>query len=534
MVLQSKRGSLDADLVLYNATLRRAEAGHPVTALGIRNGKVVATGSDSELAAMRCPRMARLDLRGRAVLRGFTDSHLHLLSLGLGLGEPDLGGAESAAAAARMIEARRSSVPEGGWIVGRGWDHSVWRGGLPCRADLDGLVPDHPVLLRRKCGHLAWVNGVALKRARIDRHTPDPPGGRINRDASTGEPTGILSEAAISLVSDLVPLPDSRARAGALLRASAHLHGMGVTEVHSMEGRESLRGCAELRAEGRLRLRVTVHVPVAEIGATAELGLSGAIGEEWLTVGGVKAFADGSLGGLTAAMLKPYEGTRAAGVQVRTRDDLEELIREAAALGLPVCVHAIGDRANRAVLDGLEATRGVWENLSTPPRVEHAQILHSDDVSRFARLGLTASMQPIHCTQDMGISDRWLGERGKEAYRFASLISSGARVIFGSDAPVESPSVLNGIHAAVTRRRADGSPGPEGWYPLERITVAQAVQAYGSGGIDVGTPADLVVLSQDPSTADPEQLPEIKILGTLGGGEVVYGSQGDLGVHCRT
>ncbi len=520
-------GDTEADLILHNGVIRTLVGGEVAEAIFIKDGRIMGVGGNTDLETVRCPLGQRVDLRGAAVLPGFVDSHLHLLALGLSLGAMDLRATGGPREAAEIVGRATPNLAPGEWIVGNGWDHTGWVGGLPSRHDLDPVSLDHPVLLRRKCGHVCWVNTRALDCAGIQRGVQDPVGGRIERDPVTGEPTGILCEQAISLVSRLVERPSPARTREALSAAIAEVHSHGVTGVHVMEGRESLRGCGDLRAEERLRLRVTMHVPAASLSNAAELGLRSGVGDEWLRIGGIKAFADGSLGGRTAHLLEPYEDAADMGVAVASRDELADLIRRAAAAGFGVCVHAIGDRANRDVLDALQMTRGVWGPEGIVQRIEHAQILHDEDIPRFAELGVTASMQPIHTTSDREISDRYLGDRARQAYRFRSLFSLGVRVVFGSDAPVESPRVMAGIHAAVTRRRRDGSPGPDGWYPDERITAEQALRAYttDTGGqrvVAAGAVADLVVLSADPLGVDGEELFAIRELGTIVGGQFVW------------
>jgi predicted amidohydrolase YtcJ len=282
-------------------------------------------------------------------------------------------------------------------------------------------------------------------------------------------------------------------------------------------------------------MRILMQIPDENLDAAIQAGLQSGFGDERLRIGGVKAFADGALGARTAYMLEPFEGEPDNyGIAVTAGEDLRELVGKASRAGLAAFVHAIGDRANREVLDAVEASRRAGEGLHLRHRIEHTQILHPDDIPRLAELGVIASMQPIHATQDMLLADSLWGERSAGGYAFRSLLDNGAALAFGSDSPVEDLNVMIGIHAAVTRRRADGSPGPEGWYPEQRLTVAEAVYAYTAGAayasgeeaikgtLTPGKLADLVVLSQDIFGIDPMEILETEVVATVLDGEVVY------------
>jgi hypothetical protein len=305
-----------------------------------------------------------------------------------------------------------------------------------------------------------------------------------------------------------------------------------------MEGAAAFRGFQKLRAGGELQMRVLMQIPEENLDAAILAGLQSGFGDERLRIGGVKAFADGALGARTAYMLEPFEGEPDNyGIAVSEAEHLLDLVGKASRAGLPAFIHAIGDRANREVLDAVEASRRAGEGLHLRHRIEHTQILHPDDIPRLAELGVIASMQPIHATQDMLLADSLWGERSASAYAFRSLLDSGAALAFGSDSPVEDLNVMIGIHAAVTRRRADGSPGPEGWYPEQRLTVAEAVRAYTAGAayasgeeaikgaLSPGKLADLVVLSQDIFSIDPMAILETEVVATRLDGEVVYGRE---------
>jgi predicted amidohydrolase YtcJ len=324
--------------------------------------------------------------------------------------------------------------------------------------------------------------------------------------------------------------------------ANAHKHGL--VGVHTMEGAPAFRGFQQLRATGELKLRVLMQIPEENLDAAIQAGLRSGFGDEQLRIGGVKIFSDGALGAHTAYMLAPYaDKPDDYGIPVATAEHLREVVGKAGRAGIAAFVHAIGDRANREVLDAIEASRRAGEGLYLRHRIEHAQILHPDDIPRLVELGAIASMQPIHATQDMLLADAFWGERCTGAYAWRSLLDTGAVLAFGSDSPVEDLNVMKGIHAAVTRRRADGSPGPGGWYPEQRLTVAEAVYAYTAGAayasgeeaikgtLSPGKLADLVVLSQDIFAVDPMAILEAEVVATMFDGEFVYTHVGRLFTH---
>ncbi len=536
---------MQPDLILYNGRIHTMDAAMPTCqALVVANGQIVATGANDAVRSLG-PAKQTVDLAGRTVVPGFIDSHLHFLSYGIGLQEIELAGVTTLEEALARVAARAAQTPAGQWLTGRGWDHTLWGSGeFPTRHDLDRVAPEHPVFLRRKCGHAGWANSRALELAGITAETPVPFGGAIDRDPVTGQPTGILKDAAMDLIFRLFEepaLPDAMA---ALRAAMPYAHRAGLVGVHTMEGAAAFRAFQALDAAGELKLRVTMQIPEENLDAAIQAGLRSGFGNDRLRIGGVKIFSDGALGARTAYMLEPYEGDPGnVGLPMSSPEHLREVVGKASRAGLACFIHAIGDRANREVLDAIaEARKAEAANSHAPGRlrhrIEHAQIVHPADIPRFAALGVIASMQPIHATQDMLIADRLWGPRSATAYAWRSLLDAGAVLAFGSDAPVETLNVLVGIHAAVTRRRADGSPGPQGWYPEQRLTVAEAVRAYtvGSayasgeeatrGSLTPGKLADLVVLSQDIFTIDPMAILETEVLATMVGGEWVYGAEG--------
>jgi predicted amidohydrolase YtcJ len=530
-----------ADLVLYHADLYTMDAGRPqATAIALAAHRVLAVGDDTAMRALLAPGGRQVDLGGRTVVPAFTDCHLHFLSYGLGLSQIDLAGVDRLDEALARVAARAAQTPSGQWLHGRGWDHSLWAGGaFPTRHDLDRAAPDHPVYLRRKCGHVGWANTRALQQAGLTAETPDPPGGALDREPGSGAPSGILKETAMELLEALFEEPPLDDALAAIRQAMAHAHRQGLVGVHTMEGPAAFRAFQRLRAEGQLRLRVLMQIPEENLEAAIQAGLQSGFGDERLRIGGVKVFSDGALGARTAHMLTPYKGEPDnCGIAVADADHLRAVVGRASRAGLAAFVHAIGDRANREALDAFEASRRAGEGPHLRHRLEHVQILHPDDLPRPARWGVVASMQPIHATQDMLLADAlWGRPRCRTAYAWRSLLDTGAALAFGSDAPVEELNVLQGIHAAVTRRRADGSPGPEGWVPEQRLTVAEAVQAYTAGAayasgeeaikgtLAPGKRADLAVLSRNIFAVDPAEILETEVLATMFDGNWVYGEE---------
>jgi predicted amidohydrolase YtcJ len=528
---------MQADLILTNGNIHTMDRTTPrAQAIAIAGNRVLAVGGDAAMRELLSPEGEAIDLHGQTVVPGFTDSHLHFMSYGISLKRVDLAEVPTLEEALARVAAGVAQTPAGQWVRGRGWDHSLWEGGaFPTRADLDRVAPDHPVFLGRKCGHVGWANSRALGLAGITRETPDPAGGAIERDPLTGEPTGILKELAMDLLDRLFKAPAMEEATEAIQAATLKAHRHGIVGVHTMEDAVALKAFQQLEAAGKLGLRVLMQIPEENLDAAIQMGLQSGFGNERLRIGGVKLFADGALGARTAYMLEPFAGEPDnCGIPVVTGERLRELVSKASRAGIAAFVHAIGDRGNREVLDAVEASRKAGVGLHLRHRIEHTQILHPRDIPRLAQLGVIASMQPIHCTQDMLLADAlWGPVRSAGAYAWRSLLDAGAVLAFGSDSPVEELNVMKGIHAAVTRRRADGSPGPAGWYPEQRISVAEAVYAYTAGAayasgeeaikgtLAPGKLADLVVLSQDIFSIEPMAILDTEVVATLFDGQFV-------------
>lgn len=522
-------------LLFERGTIWTGDPGRPrATALAVERGWIVAVGDTADLRDA-FPDFARVSLEGCAVLPAFTDSHIHFAALGLALRQVELRACRSLADAVNAVASAARTAAPGEWIRGRGWDKNLWpEGRFPRKDDLDPVTADHPTVLHSKDGHAVWANSLALARAGITRATPDPEGGTIGRDAATGDPTGLLTERAVHPLLALAGRPSPEALEEAIRDAADAAHRAGIAGVHVMEGGDVLSAFQRLRARGALGVRVCMMIPEDALDAAIALGLRSGFGDAMVRLGGVKIFADGALGSQTASLLDPYEGQpENYGVVVRTRAQLHALVLRAAAHGMAAVIHAIGDRANRWALDAIDAARPETIRWGLRHRIEHVQLLHPQDLPRLAALGVIASMQPIHCTQDRDIADRYWGGRSRYAYAFRSLLHSGARLTFGSDAPVETLDVLAGIHAAVTRKRRD-EPHHPAWHPEEALTVEDAVRAYTDGPayaageeaikgrLAPGCVADFVALSEDPLAVPPDRLPDIRVMLTVVGGVVRY------------
>jgi predicted amidohydrolase YtcJ len=528
-----------AHTILYNANVHTLDPHQPhATALALRNGDIVAVGSDAEIRTLAGPGIHEVDLAGRTVLPGLTDAHLHFEWYAFGLQDVDAE-TDTLDAALERVRAKAATLRPGQWILGYGWNHNVWNPGgvFPSAADLDRVAPANPVFLQAKSGHAAWVNTLALKLCGVTAETADPPGGHIERDASTGAagPTGILLEDAMNLVQHQIPERTAAQLADAMPLAQANAWRAGLTGVHDFDGPRGFSAWQMLRERGQLGLRVVKQLHGWRLDQALALGLRSGFGDDWLRLGNVKVFADGALGPRTAAMIEPYLGEPSNyGLVVTDKEALHELAMRAAGGGLALSVHAIGDKANHDVLDVFASLRRAEkgeERGRLRHRIEHVQVLHPSDYRRLGQLKIIASMQPLHATSDMVMADKYWGGRSAGAYAWRTQLDAGAVLAFGSDCPVENFNPFWGIHAAVTRRRADGTPGPEGWYGEQRVTVAEAVRGYTLGPAYAGhmehrlgslTPgklADLIVIDRDIFTCDPMAIRDTQVLGTMVGGE---------------
>ncbi|NLY11208.1 MAG: amidohydrolase [Firmicutes bacterium] len=496
------------------------------SAILVNDGFIKATGSRDELKA-KYNFSKEIDLQGYTILPAFTDSHLHLLNFGLGLDNIILDNCTLDESLAKVHETTKM-VPSNEWIIGRGFNFNDWEEGWPQMSWLDKVAPNHPVVLIAKDGHLVWGNRIAFELANITKETLAPEGGAITKDAN-GELVGTLTEKAITLLLNKIPSPSEVARKRALEKAISVAYSFGITAVHTMEDRQTWLALQELRESKGLKFRVLLSIPVEELDSAINLGIRTGFGDQILRIGSVKIFADGSLGSRTAWMLKPYTGTNNFGIRVTNENRLKEMIAKANNAGLSVAVHAIGDGANRAVLDAIETVG----NRKLRNRIEHAQLVSPVDIPRFAQLNIVASMQPTQCPEDRYMSDEHWGERCAFAYPFRSLLDSGATLAFGSDAPVESCDTLLGLYSAVARKRWNEA-GSESWYFNQAISIEEAVKGYTIGAaiaaneehyrgkLETGYQADFTILSHDIFNNEPEILKETKIVATYFQGKKVF------------
>ena len=527
-----------ASLLITNARLWTDGGRVPgENALAILDGRILAFGPPAELGALADPDVPRLDARGGTVTPGFWDAHLHLWPWARALAELNLSGASSAAEAARRVAGHLAAHPGTEPLVGRGWDSNDWPE-PPHRVALDALAPDRPVLLHSHDFHAMWVNSAALRAVGITRATQDPPGGLIEREAS-GEPRGVVRENAVRALRAL----EVRAAAAAgdpleLLEGAAMvLHAHGVTGVHDFERGEPSFQLMERFARGALadrgaRVRVVQCVDPDDLARVASLGLRSGDGDDAFRVGAVKLFADGTLGSRTAAMLEPFEGTDQRGLELLSPGDFDQRLSAARAAGFAVAIHAMGDRACRNALDAFERIRS--RAASAPPalsdRLEHAQLVAPGDLPRFVALQVAVSMQPLHCTADAPLARRHWGDRCRTSYPWRALLETGAALAFGSDAPVEPPTVAAALEAACTRLTAAGDV----FEGAQCITLDQALAAYTEGGarlagawprlgsLRAGSLADLVIWDRDLHQVPATRLHEVRPSCTLADGVVVH------------
>jgi hypothetical protein len=533
-----RNGEGDADLVLVGGAIMTMDAQRPrVTAVAVRGERIVAVGGDADMRAWVGPETRVIQLRGRSVTPGLTDTHAHLSGLGADLESVSLRGAASPREAAARAAGAASKLPAGEWLEGRGWDQNLWPDKkFPTRDVLDQAVGDRPAALRRIDGHALWVSSKALELARIDRSTPDPKGGRILRDAS-GNATGVLIDAATDLVEAVIPAPTPAARVRRITAAARAAIAVGLTCVHEMGIDDATVDVyRNLADEGRLPLRIYAFLSgnpaVAETLArrVAEVDRDGT---QRFVLRGVKFYADGALGSRGARLLAPYsDDPKNEGLWITTPEELRRAVEVTVASGWQPAIHAIGDAGVRAVLDAYQAARAARPGADLRLRVEHAQVVAPDDLPRFAKLGVIASMQPTHATSDMPWAEARVGpERIRGAYAWRKLLASGARLAFGSDFPVEEVSPLLGIYAAVTRQDGRGQPAG-GWLPDQRVSLEEAVRGFTAGAayagfadrergvVKEGMVADLTVF--DRALRGDRSLLETGVDYTIVGGEVVF------------
>jgi predicted amidohydrolase YtcJ len=525
-------GAQTADLVVENGRIYTVNPKQErASALAVKDGKVLAVGENSKAHIGASTR--RIDARGAAVIPGLIDSHAHMQGLGDLLGTFDFRHVKTVAEVAAMVRKAAAAQPKGAWIRGRNWDQTNWGGQFPSAGDLDKAAPDHPVYLTRVDGHASWVNRRALALAGITAQTPDPPGGKIHHDAQ-GEPTGILIDGAQGLVARKIPPATDAEVRERLARAGAECARLGLTSVHDAGvSRQELEAYRALLKQGRLPVRVYAMIGGGGGALWREYLKRGPEIGERLTVRSVKLMADGAMGSRGAAFWQPYtDDPGNTGLLMLTREQIETVAREAYQRGFQVNTHAIGDRANRTVLEAYGAV------LQGPNdrrfRIEHAQAVALPDFELFKKYSVVAAMQSTHATSDMRWAEQRLGpDRVLGSYAPRRLMKIGVKVANGSDFPVEDPNPLWGFYAAITRQDQQGNP-QGGWFPDQRMTRQEALQswtidgAYAAfeerwkGSLEPGKAADFLVLSRDIMQVPPAEIVTARVSTTVLAGEVVY------------
>ncbi len=521
--------------LLTNGKFYTMDAARPTaSALAIRDERIEAIGDERTLRLLLGGNYETIDLGGRCVVPGLVDAHAHFENFSLALQRVNLDEATSLGEVLQRIEDAAETLQEGEWLQGWGWAQDSWdRRQFPTAQQLDAVVPHNPVFLRHKSGHAGWVNTRALRIGRIDVGTSDPDGGSIERD-EFGKATGILLEApAMNLVAQHIPAATEEQLIEAMRAGQQYCWEAGLTGIHDFDGRACFQALQTLNKNGDLGLRFVKNIPAALVEHAVGVGLRSGFGDDWLRIGGIKMFADGALGPRTALMIRPYEGEpHNRGIAVLEKEEMMRVAHLAYPNQLSLTTHAIGDQAVHDVLDVYESVRNAnyASKPHTPNRIEHVQLIHPADKGRLAQLGVVASMQPIHATSDYQMADRYWGERAKLSYAIKTMRDSGALVVFGSDAPIEKIDPLPGIHAAVTRQRANNLPAG-GWYPEQRFTMHEAIYAFTmaaaitagqqdrQGSITAGKLADLTIFDEDIFAVAGNELLEIGIAGTMVGGQ---------------
>ena len=533
-----------ADLILINGSVWTVNSAQPrAEAVALRGHTIAAVGKTQEIKKLAGTKTKVIDLKGALVLPGFIDSHTHFLEGGFSLSSIQLRDVFSRDGFVKRIEEKARGLEKGEWILHGNWDHEQFTPPeLPRKEWIDAVSPENPVCVSRYDEHIALANSLALKVAGITKDTKSPEGGEIQKDPKTGEPTGILRDAAIDLVMRHAPKPSPKARLEAAESALRHAREVGVTSVHDMADESSFEACLdtylELLKVGQLTARITLYIPISRMDLIEKLRLQVPPENGWVKVGGLKGFVDGGLGASTAYFFEPYkDDPRNFGLlapQMFPEGIMEKRALEADSSGLQLAIHAIGDRANFIILNIFEKTAAQNGRRDRRWRVEHAQHLRPEDIGRFGGLGVIASVQPFHAIDDGRWAETKIGqERCRTTYAFKSLLDSGATLALGSDWPVAPLNPLIGIYAAVTRQTTDGK-NPDGWFPEQKIPLEDAIRGFTrngayaefseeiKGSIEAGKWGDLVVLDRNILEIPPEEIQEAKVTLTIVGGKIVY------------
>lgn len=530
-----------ADVIITNAKIWTVDKAHPqAEAVAVLGERIIAVGTAAEVDAWHGPQTKVFDAHGKLLLPGFNDSHVHFVDGGDHLQEVQLKDAASPKEFADKIAQRARTTPKGEWITGGDWDEQKWSPAeLPTKELIDSVTPDTPVWVNRYDGHESLANSVTLKLANITTKTQDPPGGQIVRDAQ-GNPTGVLRDAAMDLVTKVMPVMTHAHRMRAIKQAMDHAASMGVTSVQDMNPLyEDVKAYAELQEKNQLTVRIYAAPMETDWKDQAKVGIRRAFGTPMLRLGAVKGYADGSLGSETAYFFDAYtDDPNSHGLlsdEMHPVSAMAARLKAADAAGLQLCVHAIGDRAISTILDIFEQIEKANGKRDRRWRIEHSQHMAAKDFARYARLGVIASVQPYHAIDDGRWAEKRIGaDRIKRTYAFRTFIDNGVRLAFGTDWSVAPLSPMWSIYAATTRATLDGK-NPEGWVPEQKLKIAEAVEAYtmGSayaefqekdkGSVTLGKLADFVVLSDDILKIPLSSIKNVKVEATFLGGKLVYG-----------
>ena len=531
-----------ADLILLNAKVWTVDKSLPTAqAVAVLGDRIVAVGTNADIEAWRGPHTKVIEAGGKLLLPGFNDAHVHFVSGGMQLDNVDLKDAVSPQEFARLIGERAKARPHGEWIVGGNWDETKWSPpDIPSKELIDALTPETPLFVTRYDGHMGVANSVTLRLAGITAKTPDPPGGTIVRDKS-GNPTGALKDAAADLVYKVIPPLTHDQRIAIIKRSMAHAASLGVTSVQHMgPDPEDISAYAELLQRGELTVRIYAAPLIPSVEDQVKVGVRHAFGGPFLRIGALKAFADGSLGSGTAYFYEPFlnqgENRGLLSDEMQPLSLMHDRMMAGDAAGLQLCTHAIGDHAISIILDLYSDVVKAHGEADRRFRIEHAQHMAAKDFDRFAQLHVIASVQPYHAIDDGRFAEAHIGhDRASRTYAFRTFLDHGVLLALGTDWEVAPLDPMQTVYAAVTRATLDGK-NPRGWFPEQKLTVPETIEAYtmGSayaefqekekGSITPGKLADLVLLSDDIFTIAPEKIRNVHVLKTIVGGKVVFGA----------
>lgn len=538
-IQQTFAQNLTADLIVVNAKVHTMDSAKPTAeAFAVMGNKIVAVGTNDEIKKLANAETKTIDAQGKVVIPGFNDAHVHFLEGGYQLSSVDLRDAKSPEEFVKRIKEFAAKLPKGRWILGGKWDHENWTpNNLPTAAMIDAVTPDNPVFIDRLDGHMALANSAAMKLAGVDKNTKDVAGGEIVRDKD-GNPTGVFKDAAMNYLGKVIPPFTFEQKLEQAQSATEYAASLGVTSVQDMSAGTDVGVYQELARQGKLKTRIYGCSPLSDYSRWEKTGVRHAFGNDWLRVGCLKGYSDGSLGSTTAWFFAPYlDAPTTSGLASDEIPKMLENVRNADRADLQVNVHAIGDKANDTILSDYEKIATENGEKDRRFRIEHAQHLRLEDIKRFGSLKVVASMQPFHLADD----GRWAHKRLdaprlKGTYAFRTILDTGGKLAFGTDWAVAPLNPLFGVHAAVTRQTLDGK-NPNGWIPEQKISVEETIRAYtlgsafaefqenAKGSISIGKLADFVILSDDIFTMNPNNINKVKILKTIVDGKTVYESK---------